>query len=271
VLVGAANSRRSPDTTITSLESQHAGPRRRQGAKRGTNSTRPQREGAAVDIRLSDNFDDLGLVARQGTPLVVWQRRHPQELEQWLDEMTTETLPDSRVLLPPADFQRAAYEIFDDTGVPATSHREYLIGDMNRLVHAYADICGLDTVDVRIDRISNDACWKFHRDSVDLRLLTTYRGPATEWVRREYAEAALREQRDYRGPLQQLSRGDVAIFRGLQVAGNDGIVHRSPPILASGTTRLLLCLNAPSEASPSPWTNGKGSQARPGWRRIRPV
>jgi len=30
-------------------------------------------------------------------------------------------------------------------------------------------------------------------------------------------------------------------------------VHRSPPILGTGKTRLLLCLNTPSETSPLPW------------------
>lgn len=213
----------------------------------------PPRETSAPQIRFADEARDLDSIRQCGTELVVWQRRLPVGVQQWLDDMPAETLPDGRVLLSPADFPHAACEIFDDCGVPANAHRAYLIGDMNRLVQLYAEICGLEKVDVRIDRIANDACWKFHRDTVEMRLLTTYRGPATEWVQREHGEAALGAQLDYDGPLQQLDGGDVAIFKGNRASGDDGVVHRSPPILGTGTTRLLLCLNAPSEASPNPW------------------
>jgi hypothetical protein len=82
-----------------------------------------------------------------------------------------------------------------------------------------------------------------HRDCVEPRLLTTYRGPGTEWVQPCHADRAVRAQKRYAGPIERLQRHDVAIFKGCCVGEGRGIVHRSPPISKTGLTRLLLCLN----------------------------
>jgi hypothetical protein len=88
---------------------------------------------------------------------------------------------------------------------------------------------------------------------VKTRLLTTYRGPTTEWVRHAYAEQAIHEQREFEGPLEQLGDNDVAIFKGSCASPDRGIVHRSPLITGTGQTRLLLCLNQRTNTSPTPW------------------
>ena len=74
-----------------------------------------------------------------------------------------------------------------------------------------------------------------------LRLNATYRGPGTQWLPPERAEAALRSQRRYRGPLNELPRFSVGLFKGVVQAGNGAIVHRSPPVARHGLTRLFLC------------------------------
>ena len=137
--------------------------------------------------------------------------------------------------------------------MPPGDMRDLLIGDVDDLVSAFAGITRSDLVDVRLGRVSHDACWKFHRDYVEARLLTTYRGPATEWVQPIHAERALRAQKRYKGPLEHIRSNDVAIFKGSYAGPGSGIVHRSPPIAGTGCTRLLLCLNKPSAASPEPW------------------
>jgi hypothetical protein len=65
---------------------------------------------------------------------------------------------------------------------------------------------------------------------------------------------ALREQRDYRGPMEELPRFAVALFKGSRAdRPEDGIVHRSPPIAGTGQCRLVLYLNERSEISPPLW------------------
>ncbi|MBM3515634.1 MAG: DUF1826 domain-containing protein, partial [Alphaproteobacteria bacterium] len=165
-------------------------------------------------------------------------------------------LPDLRILVRPGDFRRAAVPHFDKCGVPQGDIRNLLFSDVDELVSAFARITQSDLVDVRLERVSNDACWKFHRDCVEARLLTTYRGATTEWVQPIHAGQALRQQKQFEGPVERLLIHDVAIFKGSCAGEGSGIVHRSPPIAGTGRTRLLLCLNTPSAVSPEPWALG---------------
>ena len=59
----------------------------------------------------------------------------------------------------------------------------------------------------------------------------------------EEAARALRAQRRYRGPLNELPRFSAALFKGVKRAGTSAVVHRSPPVASCGKTRLFLCLN----------------------------
>ena len=196
-------------------------------------------------VCLTKDLDELGTIRDVRRALVICQRVLPGEVQEWLNALHAESLPVGRFEVSPANFQSDAAKLLGGSGIPATHYRKLLIGDMSRLVQLFAKICQVKRVDARIEKINTDSCWKFHRDNVKLRLLATYRGPATEWVSAEHAKEALLKQRDFSGPIQQLSCGDVAIFKGNQAIESDGIVHRSPPILGTGTSRLLLCLNTP--------------------------
>jgi len=131
--------------------------------------------------------------------------------------------------------------------------RDLLTEDIGGLVSTFADITRTGCVDVRLERISHDACWKFHRDTVETRLVTTYRGPTTQWVPMAHSQRALDEQTAYAGPLERLGDHDVAVFKGNLAGQGGGVVHRSPPIEGTGVTRLFLCLNTPSIVSPGLW------------------
>ena len=214
----------------------------------------PATFGAAIET--CDAAEGLAAIGNPGMELVIWRRALPQCLQTWLDRMDESCLPDIRVLVRPSDLRRAVEPHFDDCGMPPGDMRDLLLGDVDDLVSAFARITQSDLVDVRLERIGHDACWKFHRDCVEARILTTYRGPATEWVQPIDAERALREQRSYKGPLERFRVHDVAIFKGSCVGPGSGIVHRSPPVAGTGRTRLLLCLNRQSAASPKPWPSG---------------
>jgi hypothetical protein len=43
--------------------------------------------------------------------------------------------------------------------------------------------------------------------------------------------------------MNELPRFAVGLFKGERRAGPAAILHRSPPIAGTGTTRLFLCLN----------------------------
>ncbi len=196
----------------------------------------------------------LASIKEPDTELVVWQRSLASDLQDWIDSTDTASLPHVRLLIKPEEIRPALEPLLDDCGLRAGDMRDLLVADVTDLVIAFAGITISDYVDVRLERVSHDACWKFHRDSVDTRLVTTYRGPTTEWVRHAHAQQAINQQREFRGPLERLGDGDVAIFKGNRTGQNKGIVHRSPPIAGTGLTRLVLCLNQRAEPSPDPWS-----------------
>ncbi|MEC8288230.1 MAG: DUF1826 domain-containing protein, partial [Pseudomonadota bacterium] len=116
----------------------------------------------------------------------------------------------------------------------------------------FAAIVDDDYVDIRLETVTHNSCWKFHRDYVEARLLTTYLGPATEWVQPDYSEQALLEQMKYSGPIERMKTHHVSIFKGSCLGTDSGVVHRSPPIAGTGQTRVLLCLNKQTATSPAP-------------------
>ena len=235
------------------LETPHEEGRKPASPEAPADAITEPRAGLAPGVVTCDAAEDLAAINRPDIELVIWRRTLPSDFQAWLEHMDTSYLPDLRVLVRPGNFRHPVELELDDCGVPSGDMRDVLIADVEKLVSAFSEITGSDLVDVRLERVSNDACWRFHRDCVDARLLTTYRGPATEWVHPAHSERALREQRTYKGPLEHLRIDDVAVFKGSCAGPGRGIVHRSPPIAGSGQTRLLLCLNKPSTASPEPW------------------
>ncbi len=203
-------------------------------------------------VATCDTAQGLADIKRRDRELVIWQRVPPASLTAWLDGLEESRLPFLRVAVQPGDVRRGIEPYLDECGMPPGDMRDLLIKDVDGLVSAFADITQSDFVDVRLERVSSNACWKFHRDCVEARLLTTYRGPGTQWVQPHHAARALHEQEEFSGPLEHLRTGDVAIFKGSRAGPGSGIVHRSPPIAGTGCTRLLLCLNMMSEVSPDP-------------------
>ena len=197
----------------------------------------------------------LASIKDPDTELVIWQRSLDPILQDWINKMDSASLPDLRILAKPDEFRPALESLLDACDFRTGDMRDRLVADVNDLVIAFANIIRGDYVDVRLESVSHDACWKFHRDYVETRLVTTYRGPATEWVRHAHAEQAMHEQREFDGPLEHFGKGDVAIFKGSCASANRGIVHRSPPIAGTGLTRLLLCLNQRTDTSPDPWAH----------------
>ena len=197
--------------------------------------------------------DGLAGINDSGTELVIWQRELPAGLHDWLERTDAANLPHLRIFVEPGNLRPALEPLLDECGLPADGMRGLLIDDMVGLVSAFADVTGIARVDVRLESIDHDACWRFHRDTVETRLVTTYRGPTTEWVLPVDAERAISDQTEYDGPLERLGDHDVAIFNGKWAGAERGIVHRSPPVAGTGITRLLLCLNKKTVVSPEPW------------------
>lgn len=161
----------------------------------------------------------LAAARRAQVMLALWHRLGPSSLTDWLDDLPPDLVPDGRVLIRLAQARDALTTMFDASGTPVCAGRQQVIADMAGIVRRFAAVAGTDWIDVRLDRIQDDACWRFHRDSVRLRLLTTYRGPGTQWVPTRHSGWAINRQRGYAGPIAALQRRPV---QGQRRPGRDG-------------------------------------------------
>ena len=195
------------------------------------------------------SLDDLAAIHHPSHSLALCPRHMPPVLAPWLDALPAEILPHERLLVRVEDAPAALADLFSSSSLPDSDLARALCDDMVDLIERFATLAGSWEVDVRVEHIRHDACKRFHRDKVRLRLICCYYGPTTEWVPAGHAENALDCQKTYAGPLRHFPRFAVAVFKG----HDQGVVHRSPAIAGTGKTRFLLCLNEPSSVSPSLW------------------
>lgn len=119
-----------------------------------------------------------------------------------------------------------------------------LIADIAALANRFAELTGNSSLRVRLEGVTTNACKKVHADYTDVRLITTYAGPGTDFVPHD-AE-------DHGGNccLERVPTGAVALFKGrLFGEGHAPCLHRSPPIEGSGEARLVLVIDTPMRAT----------------------
>ena len=130
-----------------------------------------------------------------------------------------------------------------------------LITEISSLVSIFSNLTQSPVIHVKLSVVTDDGCAFWHQDCVDYRLVTTYRGPCTEYVLPAYSKETLSRRKYHSKWSQSLRRGDVAIFKGRgetdemdELQDHPGIVHRSPRIEEeSDVFRLVLVLDVPQE------------------------
>ncbi len=112
-----------------------------------------------------------------------------------------------------------------------------LAADVASLAARFADLAGVATIRLRLERIEDDACRRFHADFTDIRLVTTYAGPGTEVMETTAPDA----------PVLRMKAGEIGLFKGRLYPGSPPVLlHRSPPVSGSGRHRLVLVIDTPA-------------------------
>jgi len=172
-------------------------------------------------------------------------KRTASPLLDWIAQLPADALPAGRLLIQPCEARTSLNAVCDASGTPRGAGRAAFVEDVAAQVALFASLACCDTVRLRLEVVRGDACRRWHRDCVPLRLICTYRGPAAQWVPPELANAPMSAPDDDSPHARSLALGDVAIFKGCGwpgLAHDGGIVHRSPRISSTGQTRLVLVL-----------------------------
>ncbi len=178
-------------------------------------------------VRIDSDPAILAAVDEPQVTLAVWRRASP---------LPRPNLDDFPAIRFAAGTQWVASHVQDALApLPPEPWHAILAADVQHLASLYATWTGEDRVQVRIERVTGNGCWKFHADYVGLRMISTYCGQATQWLPHGASHDA---------EPRALSAGDVGLFKGRERAGDRAIIHRSPPIAGSGEDRLLLVIDA---------------------------
>ncbi|WP_338510616.1 DUF1826 domain-containing protein [Pseudomonas trivialis] len=191
-------------------------------------------------LALSDILED-------GVNLALWQRQLPLHIAEFGQLLVAldEPLADSMVI-----------ELNDEDAMPnlqglASSCSdlegyEGFIADVSWLVSAFACLLGAKRIGVRLRLLDKAMCPRFHVDHVPVRLITTYAGIGSQWLREGVMDRRALDQPEAEPSerIEQVQCGEVALLKGTKWHGNEehGLIHRSPALKA-GQRRLILTLD----------------------------
>ncbi|MCF5700017.1 DUF1826 domain-containing protein [Pseudomonas syringae] len=189
----------------------------------------------------------LARILDDDTNLAVWQRQLPLHISDFAQLLLSRNEPLAQSLC----LELASEDAEPDLTGLASGFRdlegyEGFIADLKWLVSAFACLLGAKRIGLRLRVLDKAMCPRFHVDHVPVRLITTYAGVGSQWLkegvmdRQQLGQANAEPQ----AQIQQLSSGDVALLKGEKWHGNEGfgLIHRSPQP-AAGERRLILTLD----------------------------
>lgn len=178
----------------------------------------------------TDVLDDWSRIRDRAVPLVIEHRTQP--------------LPDAMLtaLLDRAPFTIRAEGELLAVLVQLADLPDALRADVADLAMRFTALMRVDAVRVRVEGVVSNACKKVHADYTDVRLITTYAGPGTDYAPHgpDAGDAVC--------CLEPVPTGAIALFKGRTFApDHPPCLHRSPPIAGSGARRLVLVIDTPAK------------------------
>ena len=200
---------------------------------------------------IGDTPDILARISEPGVNICIWQRPSIDQINRELVSLTPRDLPDVRSHCTLNNFDAAVTGLMANQGLSPDLFKHWR-GDLLNIARVYFPLTKGRRVTMRLETTDQDGCPRFHTDRTHLRLLCTYLGPGTEWLRDDQAD---REAQLAGAPNSeilitdkpsQLGRFWVGLLKGSAFPGNslNGLIHRSPPSQGSGITRVLFCLDS---------------------------
>ncbi|KAL3804054.1 hypothetical protein HJC23_006445 [Cyclotella cryptica] len=241
-------------------------------------SRRKKIKGTGNEILFVDRLSQLAEISNDNVQLVVWPTGDSNFLRALANpSIPAENLPTFEGMVPALPKLVAEiikkhiylpYALRSRPNVLNEEEATELSEHIDKLVQQFADVAiqsgfmdgnvdgdvdEIPFVHVKLQVMTTDGCRFWHQDSVPFRLVSTLRGPCTEWVPPEFSTTTLKRKNHDSKHAQSMKLGDVALFKGRgdveakSIFGHPGIVHRSPRIEGSGDARIVLVIDIPQQ------------------------
>lgn len=205
-------------------------------------------EQAAVGVAVVEDPENFSVLKKPGVAATILRRQLPSDFHEWMDSLPITNLPSARLIVGVAAIPDAVEAVFGAAKVPDDFKRRFLVDDVVSLATNFASLMETEFVRLRFDVVQDNACRKFHIDAVTARLVCTYRGAGTQYG---ISTDGLEPKRVFSVPT-----GSPILLRGTKwpEPPASGLLHRSPPIEGSVSTRLVFVVD-PVVQEPEPSTN----------------
>ena len=187
---------------------------------------------------ITDSSLELSKIYNEKINILIWQRVINDKLLN-ASEYVLRKHPElaiSEVIMPEEIKNILIQEIDSSQEVACLSK------DISEIVKIFCMLFNVNSVWLRLDAIDKPMCPRFHADYLKCRLVSTYKGPATQWIPHNIVNhsklgSGNEGKSDKESGLflkdediKQLNIGDIGLLKGEAWEGNQGggIVHRSP-------------------------------------------
>ena len=189
----------------------------------------------------------LADILDNGVNLALWQRQLPLHIAEFGALLVSLNEPLAESLVVELDSEEAEPNLLGlAAGCRDLEGYDGFIADVAWLVSAFACLLGAKRIGVRLRLLDKAMCPRFHVDHVPVRLITTYAGIGSQWLREGVMDRRQLSQADAEPSerIEQIHCGEVALLKGEKWRGNEGygLIHRSPA-LAPNERRLILTLD----------------------------
>ena len=189
----------------------------------------------------------LADILDNGVNLALWQRQLPLHIVEFGALLVSLNEPLAESLVVELDSEEAEPNLLGlASGCRDLEGYDGFIADVAWLVSAFACLLGAKRIGVRLRLLDKAMCPRFHVDHVPVRLITTYAGIGSQWLREGVMDRRKLSQADAEPSerIEQIQCGEVALLKGEKWRGNEGygLIHRSPA-LAANERRLILTLD----------------------------
>lgn len=178
--------------------------------------------------------------------LAVWDRRLNDDLRCAAEAIRVGPAYRHRVMVDAFRADEAVARAMSGLVAPEDA-LQLLAKDLSHLLRLALSLADGAPIALRLERVDDDGCRLFHVDRVCARMICTYAGEGTEWVRDSAVDRSLIGQgnnahvRDAT-TIRRIPTGAIALMRGDLHAAGHGVMHRSPAI-AGSLPRVLAAID----------------------------
>ncbi len=200
---------------------------------------------SSPSFAISSDREQLREILQTNVSIAIWKRPVIPDIQQWIRQFIASDFQKSTFNTSIRNFKQDFEQALGDYQALHPVGFEMLSEDVGGLLAQFSAITQKTNFRIFWAIVDNGMCRRFHTDVNVLRLLCTYEGPGTQWVKPENINHDLSHSKGNEmiinpDEIQQARPFDVVILKGaLHEHKTTLVLHRSPPLEQAGEKRVL--------------------------------